>query len=96
MQIRAEIAIRFSGDRLTFTAQWRRQDLAERRAAPQRSAEGKRLGSRHSERQGGDTRKLGEHRSGGAAECEQEPRRLAQAVLSEASFQISGVRSIRA
>jgi hypothetical protein len=44
--------------------------LAERRAVPLRSAGGKRHGSGRSESQGGDARKLGEHRSGGAAECE--------------------------
>src|SRR6266404_6005483 len=46
--------------------------------------------------QGRDARKLGERRSGGAAECQQEPGRFAQAVLSQARLQISAVRSVRA
>src|SRR5262249_12679942 len=65
-------------------------------AVPLPSTKGKRHGNGRQENQGDDARRLGEHRSGGAAEREQEPGRLAQAVLSQARFQVSAVRSIRA
>src|SRR5258708_25332409 len=64
-----------------------------RGAVPQQSTEGKRHGNRCSEGQGGDARKLGEHRPGDTAE--QEPRRLAQAVLPQALLQLFAVRSVR-